>query len=368
MTYRNGIDIDHFTIAGDQPPFVIAELSGNHNGSLDTALRVVDAAAHAGAHGLKLQTYTADTMTLQIAEGEFLISNPASPWFGRSLYDLYDEAHTPWEWHAEIFERARALNMIPFSTPFDHTAADFLEQLDAPLYKIASFEVTDIPLIRRVAETGKPIIISTGMASVEEIEQAVTTVQQQGNDQIVLLKCTSSYPAPASSMNLLTIPAMIERFGCLVGLSDHTIGNVSAIAGVALGAVVVEKHITLDRAAGGVDSAFSIEPAEFATLVQDVHTAWESRGTVNYGASSAEQGSLQFRRSLYCVADIKRGEIFTPDNVRAIRPGFGLSPHNLQVILGSKASTDIPRGTPLSHSHIQLDSPHRPIRPIEEDR
>ncbi len=352
MTYRNGIDIDHFTIAGDQPPFVIAELSGNHNGSLDTALRIVDAAAHAGAHGLKLQTYTADTMTLQIADGEFVISNPTSPWNGRSLYDLYDEAHTPWEWHADIFERARALNMIPFSTPFDHTAVDFLEQLDAPLYKIASFEVTDIPLIRRVAETGKPIIISTGMASIEEIEQAVTTVQQQGNDQIVLLKCTSSYPAPASSMNLLTIPAMIERFGCLVGLSDHTMGNVSAIAGVALGAVVVEKHITLDRAAGGVDSAFSLEPAEFATLVQDVHTAWESRGTVSYGASSAEQGSLQFRRSLYCVADIKRGEMFTPENVRAIRPGFGLPLGRIGDVIGKRAACDVARGTPLGDEQI----------------
>ncbi len=335
------------------PPLVIAELSGNHNGSLERALALVDAAAAAGAQALKIQTYTADTMTLDINEGAFVIDDPKSLWNGRSLYDLYDEAHTPWEWHADIFERARTLNMIPFSTPFDDTAVDFLEQLDAPLYKIASFEVTDIPLIRRVAETGKPIIISTGMASIEEIEQAVTTVQQQGNDQIVLLKCTSSYPAPASSMNLLTIPAMIERFGCLVGLSDHTLGNVSAIAAVALGAVVVEKHITLDRAAGGVDSAFSIEPAEFATLAQDVHTAWESRGTVSYGASSAEQGSLQFRRSLYCVADIKRGEIFTTANVRAIRPGFGLPPIHLAVVIGQSAAHGISRGTPLSWDLVQ---------------
>ncbi len=335
------------------PPLVIAELSGNHNGSLEQALALVDAAAAAGAQALKIQTYTADTMTLDINEGAFVIDDPKSLWNGRSLYDLYDEAHTPWEWHAEIFERARAHNLIPFSTPFDHTAVDFLEQLDAPLYKIASFEVTDIPLIRRVSETGKPIIISTGMASIEEIEQAVTTVQQQGNDQIVLLKCTSSYPAPASSMNLLTIPAMIERFGCLVGLSDHTMGNVSAIAAVALGAVVVEKHITLDRAAGGVDSAFSIEPAEFATLVQDVHTAWESRGTVSYGASSAEQGSLQFRRSLYCVADIKRGEMFTPENVRAIRPGFGLPPERIGDIIGKRAGCDVARGMPLGDEHLR---------------
>ncbi len=347
------INIDNNRIGNDDFPWIIAELSGNHNQSLARALALVDAAAAAGAHALKIQTYTADTMTLQIAEGEFVISNPTSPWNGRSLYDLYDEAHTPWEWHAEIFERARALSMIPFSTPFDHTAVDFLEQLDAPLYKIASFEVTDIPLIRRVAETGKPIIISTGMASIEEIEQAVTTVQQQGNDQIVLLKCTSSYPAPTSSMNLLTIPAMIERFGCLVGLSDHTVGNVSAIAGVALGAVVVEKHITLDRAAGGVDSAFSIEPGEFATLVQDVHAAWKSRGTVSYGASSAEQGSLQFRRSLYCVADIKRGEIFTPDNVRAIRPGFGLPPGRIRDVIGKRAACDVARGTPLTDEQVR---------------
>ncbi len=329
------------------PPLVIAELSGNHNGSLERALDLVDAAAAAGAQALKIQTYTADTMTLDINEGAFVIDDPKSLWNGRSLYDLYDEAHTPWEWHAEIFERARTLNMIPFSTPFDHTAVDFLEQLDSPLYKIASFEVTDIPLIRRVAETGKPIIISTGMASIEEIEQAVTTVQQQGNDQIVLLKCTSSYPAPASSMNLLTIPAMMERFGCLVGLSDHTMGNVSAIAAVALGAVAVEKHITLDRAAGGVDSAFSIEPAEFATLAQDVQTAWESRGTISYGVSSAEQGSLQFRRSLYCVADIKRGEMFTQENVRAIRPGFGLPPGRIGDVIGKRAACDVARGTPL---------------------
>ncbi len=342
----NHIGNEHF-------PWIIAELSGNHNRSLERALALVDAAAAAGAQALKIQTYTADTMTLDINEGAFVIDDPKSLWNGRSLYDLYDEAHTPWEWHAEIFERARGLNMIPFSTPFDHTAVDFLEQLDAPLYKIASFEVTDIPLIRRVAETGKPIIISTGMASIEEIEQAVTTVQQQGNDQIVLLKCTSSYPAPASSMNLLTIPAMIERFGCLVGLSDHTMGNVSAIAGVALGAVVVEKHITLDRAAGGVDSAFSMEPTEFATLVQDVHTAWESRGTVSYGASSAEQGSLQFRRSLYCVADIKRGEIFTPENVRAIRPGFGLSPGRIGDVIGKRAACDVARGTPLGEDCLR---------------
>ncbi len=341
------ISIADHRIGPTGSPFVIAELSGNHNRSLEQALELVDAAAAAGAQALKIQTYTADTMTLDINEGAFVIDDPKSLWNGRSLYDLYDEAHTPWEWHAEIFERARTLNMIPFSTPFDHTAVDFLEQLDAPLYKIASFEVTDIPLIRRVAETGKPIIISTGMASIEEIEQAVTTVQQQGNNQIVLLKCTSSYPAPASSMNLLTIPAMSERFGCLVGLSDHTMGNVSAIAAVALGAVVVEKHITLDRAAGGVDSAFSIEPAEFATLVQDVQTAWESRGTVSYGASSAEQGSLQFRRSLYCVADIKRGEMFTPENVRAIRPGFGLPPGRIGDVIGKRAACDVARGMPL---------------------
>jgi N-acetylneuraminate synthase len=348
---------DSISIAGrivgdDAPPFVIAELSGNHNQSLDRALALVDAAADAGAHGLKIQTYTADTMTLDFAEGAFRVDDPKSLWHGRTLYDLYDEAHTPWEWHAEIFERARSRGMIPFSTPFDNTAVDFLEALDAPLYKIASFEVTDTPLIRRVAETGKPLLISTGMASVDEIQRAVDAATVVGNEQIVLLKCTSSYPAPASDLNLLTIPAMRERFGCLVGLSDHTGDNVSSIVSIALGATVIEKHMTLDRSEGGVDSAFSLEPDEFAALVRESEVAWTARGREHFGVSAAEEGSLQFRRSLYCVRDIAAGEQFTSENVRAIRPGLGLPPSDLHAVLGKTAAANVSRGTAIAWEHV----------------
>ncbi len=348
---------DDITIAGrristDVPPLVIAELSGNHNRLLERALMLVDAAAESGAHALKLQTYTADTMTLDINEGAFMIDNPQSLWNGRSLYDLYDEAHTPWEWHAEIFERARALGMIPFSTPFDDTAVDFLEQLEPPLYKIASFEIVDLPLIRRVAATGKPLIISTGMASLQEIDDALSAAASEGNTQVVLLKCTSSYPALASDLNLATIPELRTRFGCHVGLSDHTRDNVAAVMSVALGAVVIEKHLTLGRSEGGVDSAFSVEPAEFASLVRDVHSAWESRGSVHFGVSAAEEGSLQFRRSLYCVADVKRGEVFTTSNVRAIRPGDGLPPDRIADVIGARAACDVARGTPLCGDQI----------------
>ena len=342
------ISITDRIVGDDAPPFVIAELSGNHNQSLDRALALVDAAAGAGAHGLKVQTYTADTMTLDIADGAFRIDDPTSLWHGRTLYALYHEAHTPWEWHAAIFDRARTHGMIPFSTPFDHTAVDFLETLDAPLYKIASFEVTDTPLIRRVAETGKPMLISTGMASIEEIQLAVDTALAVGNNQIVLLKCTSSYPAPASDLNLLTIPAMRERFGCLVGLSDHTRDNVSSIVSIALGATVIEKHMTLDRTEGGVDSAFSLEPNEFATLVQESEVAWTARGQVHFGVTSPEEGSLQFRRSLYCVRDIAQGEPFTSENVRAIRPGFGLPPSTINAVLGSQSARAITKGTPIT--------------------
>ncbi len=333
-------------------PFVVAELSSNHNGSLAKALEIVRAASEAGAHGLKLQTYTAETMTLPLTSAEFMISNPNSPWSGRSLYDLYDEAHTPWEWHAEIFERARALGMVPFSTPFDDTAVELLEQLKSPLYKIASFEIVDLPLIRRVAATGKPLIISTGMASLQEIDDALSAAASEGNTEVVLLKCTSSYPAPAPDLNLATIPELRTRFGCHVGLSDHTRDNVAAVMSVALGAVVIEKHLTLDRSEGSVDSAFSVEPAEFASLVRDVHSAWESRGSVHFGVSAAEEGSLQFRRSLYCVADVKRGEVFTTSNVRAIRPGDGLPPDRIADVIGARAACDVARGTPLCGDQI----------------
>ena len=335
-------------IAASAPPFVIAEISANHNGSLERALAIVDAAADAGADAVKLQTYTADTMTIDVDDPAFRIDDPASLWVGRTLHDLYDEAHTPWEWHAPVFERARARGLVPFSTPFDDTAVDFLEALDAPLYKIASFEVVDIPLIRRVAATGRPLIISTGMASEDEIAAAVEAARGEGNEQIVLLKCTSSYPAPAADMNLAAIPVLAERHGCLVGLSDHTLDDVAAVAAVALGGVVVEKHFTLDRADGGVDSTFSLEPAELARLVTSVRTAWEARGEPRFGVTAAERGSTVFRRSLYVVEDVRAGEAFTTTNVRAIRPGYGLPPARLDEVLARRAARDVGRGTPLS--------------------
>ena len=342
-----------FEIGGRQigscaPPFVIAEMSGNHKHSLDRALAIVEAAAAAGAHALKLQTYTADTMTLDLRHGEFQISDSGSLWAGRSLYSLYQEAHTPWEWHDPIFERARALGMIPFSTPFDETAVDFLEQLDVPCYKIASFENTDIPLIRRVAATGKPLIISTGMASVADLDETVRAAREAGCRHLVLLKCTSTYPSTPENTNVRTIPHMRELFGCEVGLSDHTMGCGAAVAAVALGATVIEKHFTLARADGGVDSAFSMEPEEMRTLVAETERAWQSLGTISYGVQSEGEGkSAVFRRSLYAVADIAAGEPLTHDNVRAIRPGFGLAPKYYETVLGMHAKARIPRGTAL---------------------
>ncbi len=341
------------TIAGrkvgpDHPPFIIAEMSGNHNHSLDRALALVDAAAAAGAHALKLQTYTADTMTLDIDKGEFRIDDPKSLWAGKSLYKLYEEAHTPWDWHKPIFDRARSLGMTAFSTPFDDTAVDFLESLDVPCHKIASFENTDLPLIRRVARTGKPVIISTGMASADEIADAVAAVRAEGNEQLVLLRCVSAYPASPSEANLLSIPDMRERFGCQIGLSDHTMGVGVAAASVALGATVIEKHFTLRRADGGVDSAFSLEPDELKALVTETGNAWQARGKVRYGVSNSEEGSVQFRRSLYVVADLKPGDVLSSANVRAIRPGLGLSPKHTDAVLGRRAKVAIARGTPLS--------------------
>lgn len=329
------------------PPFVIAELSGNHNGSLDRALAIVDAAAATGAHALKIQTYTADTMTLDIREREFVISDPKSPWAGRSLYDLYEEAHTPWDWHAPIFDRARKHGMIPFSTPFDHSAVDFLETLDAPCYKIASFENTDLPLIRRVAATGKPIIVSTGMATLGEIDALVRAAREAGCRDLVLLKCTSSYPASPVNSNIRTIPALREAFGCEAGLSDHTLGVGVAVASVALGATVVEKHFTLSRADGGVDSAFSLEPAEMRALVEETHRAWQGLGCVSFGAGEAESGSKVFRRSLYFVRDLPAGATVTAADVRAIRPGHGLPPSAAELVVGSTLREAVRRGTPV---------------------
>lgn len=329
-------------------PFVIAEMSGNHNQSLARALEIVEAAAATGVHALKIQTYTPDTMTLDINEREFHISDAKSLWNGQSLYQLYGEAYTPWEWHEAIFKRARELGMIPFSTPFDDTAVDFLESLNVDCYKIASFENTDLPLIRRVAATGKPLIISTGMASIAELDDTVRAARAAGCKDLILLKCTSTYPATAENTNILTIPHMRELFGCEVGLSDHTMGVGVSVASVALGATVIEKHFTLARSDGGVDSSFSMEPSEMMQLVLETERAWQALGAVSYGATEAEKKSLQFRRSLYVVEEMKAGEEFTRTNVRAIRPGQGLPTKYLDVVLGKRAAVDVPRGTALS--------------------
>ncbi|MFW9269925.1 pseudaminic acid synthase [Pseudomonas sp. NR3] len=341
------------SIGADAPPFIIAEMSGNHNQSLEVALQIVEAAARAGAHALKLQTYTADTMTLDLSEGEFFIRDPSSLWAGTSLYDLYEKAHTPWEWHAPIFARAKALGMLAFSTPFDETAVDFLESLDVPAYKIASFENTDLALIRRVAATGKPLIISTGMASIAELDETVRAARQAGCKDLVLLKCTSTYPATPANSNVRTIPHLRELFGCEVGLSDHSMGVGVSVAAVALGATVVEKHFTLDRAAGGVDASFSLEPAELAALVIETERAWQAMGQVRYGVTEAEQKSLVYRRSLYATQDMATGEVFTSQNVRAIRPGLGLAPKHLDSLMGRRARQAIKRGTALSWSLVE---------------
>lgn len=333
-------------------PFVIAEMSGNHNQSLERALEIVEAAARSGAHGLKIQTYTPDTMTIDLDEGEFFISDPKSLWEGTSLYKLYGQAYTPWEWHKPIFDRCRELGMIGFSTPFDDTSVDFLESLNVPCYKIASFENTDLPLIRKVAATGKPMIISTGMASIAELDDTVRAAREAGCKDLILLKCTSTYPATPQNTNIATIPHLRDLFCCEVGLSDHTMGVGVSVASVAVGASVIEKHFTLARADGGVDSAFSMEPAEMASLVVETERAWQALGTVSYGATVVEQKSLQFRRSLYVVKDIKAGETLTRENVRAIRPGLGMPTKYLDVILGKTIRQDVKRGTALSWSLI----------------
>ena len=342
-----GFKIANVPIGPLHPPFVIAEMSGNHNQSLERALEIVEAAAKTGAHALKIQTYTPDTMTLDIDEREFHISDPQSLWEGTSLYKLYGQAYTPWDWHKPIFDRALQLGMIPFSTPFDDTAVDFLESLDVPCYKIASFENTDLPLIRRVAATGKPLIISTGMATVAEIDETVQAARGAGCKDLILLKCTSTYPATPENTNIMTIPHMRELFGCEVGLSDHTMGVAVSVASVALGATVIEKHFTLNRADGGVDSSFSMEPAEMTQLVVESARAWQSLGKVSYGPTEAEKKSLQFRRSLYVVRDMKAGETLTPHNVRTIRPGFGLPSKYIEVLMGKTIKRDAARGTPL---------------------
>lgn len=345
---QRAIALDRHTIDSSRPPFVIAEMSGNHNRSLDRALAIIDAIATTGAHAVKLQTYTADTMTLDLREPEFVIDDPKSLWHGRNLYELYEEAHTPWDWHPALFERARQHGITCFSTPFDETAVDFLESLACPAYKIASFENTDTVLIRKVARTGKPIIISTGMATLADIDRAVTTIRNEGNDQIVLLKCTSTYPADPTDSHLRTIPHLRDAFDTHVGLSDHTLGIGVPIAATTLGATVIEKHFTLDRSEGGVDAAFSLEPSEMRMLVEETVRAHASLGDIRYGSSASESGSKQFRRSLYVTADLSADDVLSAANVRAIRPGYGLDADAFDIVMGLRIAVDTPRGTPLT--------------------
>lgn len=342
------IEILHRKIGYGYSPFIIAEMSGNHNQSLDRALAIVEAAAKAGANAVKLQTYTADTMTLDIAEREFFINDPDSLWNGRSLYELYKEAYTPWEWHKPIFDRCRELGLIYLSTPFDETAVDFLEEFDMSCYKIASFENTDLPLIRKVAATEKPMIISTGMATTAELDETVRTAREAGCRDLILLKCTSSYPATPENTNILTITHMAKMFDCQVGLSDHTMGIGVAVASVALGARVIEKHFTLSRADGGVDSAFSMEPEEMHALVAETERAWQALGKISYGPTEKEKQSLVFRRSLYIVKDMQKGDILTKENLREIRPGLGLAPKYYDTLLGKCVNSDVKQGTAVS--------------------
>lgn len=340
------ITINGRKIGPDYPPYIIAELSANHNGDINRAFAIMEEAKKAGADAIKLQTYTADTITLECDSEEFQIHGGL--WDGKNLYQLYKEAQMPWEWHQPLFEKAKELGITIFSSPFDFTAVDLLEDLDAPAYKIASFELIDLPLIKRVAQTGKPMIMSTGMANAEEIAEAIATAQSNGCQELVVLHCVSGYPAPADQYNLRTIADMAERFDVLSGLSDHTIDNATAVAAVALGACLIEKHVTMDRNGGGADDSFSLEPHELAALCKDAKTAWSALGSINYTRTEAEKGNVKFRRSLYVVQDIKAGEKITTHNVRSIRPGFGLPPKYLEQVLGQTVKIDVFKGTPLS--------------------
>lgn len=349
----NDIVIANKIIGDSHPPFIIAEMSANHNQSLERALKIVDEAAKAGAHALKLQTYTADTMTLDINEKEFKINDPQSLWNGYSLYKLYEKAYMPWEWHEPIFKRCEELGIIGISTPFDLTAVDFLEKLNVPAYKVASFENQDIPLLKRIGETGKPVIISTGMANVAELDETVRTIRKTGNNDIILLKCTSSYPASPESTNIRTIPHMKSLFNIQVGLSDHTLGIGVSVASVALGAVMIEKHFTLNRSDGGVDSAFSLEPDEMKSLVDETMRAWQALGKINYSLTDKENSSLQFRRSLYVAENMKAGETFTKKNLRLVRPGYGLPPRYYDAIAGKRVNCDVKKGTPVKWEFVE---------------
>jgi len=346
------------TIAGRQigsnhPPYVICELSANHNGNFDEAMRLIEAAKKTGADAIKIQTYRADTITLNSDRPEFRISGGL--WDGRTLHDLYEEAHTPWDWHKPMFDYARKLDITLFSSPFDTTAVDLLEDLGAPAYKIASFEAVDLHLIRYVASTGKPLIISTGMADAEEIEEAISAARDGGCEQLAILHCVSGYPAPAGDYNLVTIPDMIERFGLVTGLSDHTLDNTTAIASVALGASIVEKHFTLDRSGGGPDDTFSLEPTDFAHLCESAKIAWAAKGRIDYGRKSSEQGNVTFRRSLYVAKDIPAGSVITPDNVRSVRPGYGLAPRYYDTVMGKRAARELKFGEPLQWECLQAE-------------
>lgn len=346
------IQIADRPIGVEHPPYVIAELSANHNGRLETALRIIEEAKQAGADAVKLQTYTADTITLNSDSEEFQIHGGL--WDGKTLYQLYQEAHMPWEWHTPLFEHARRLGITIFSSPFDNTAVDLLEDLNAPAYKIASFEAVDLPLIQYVASTGKPMIISTGMADAEEIQEAIDAARSGGCQELAILHCVSGYPAPAEDYNLRTIPDMMQRFGLVTGLSDHTLDNTTAITSVALGASIIEKHFTLDRSGGGPDDSFSLEPAELAALCRDSKTAWSALGKVDYGRKSSEAGNVKFRRSLYFTKDLAAGEVITPDSIRSVRPGFGAAPKFASQIIGKKVKFDTPAKSPAILKNIFL--------------
>ena len=332
-------------------PYLIAELSGNHNGNIERAFALMEAAAKAGADAIKLQTYTADTLTIDHRGPGFIINDGL--WKGRSLYELYKKAHTPWAWHERLFAKGQQLGVTVFSTPFDESAVDFLERLDAPAYKIASFEAGHMPLLRRIAATGKPVILSTGMADLGEIEKSVQVLHASGCRELMLLHCVSGYPTPPAETNLRTIPHLADAFNLPVGLSDHTLGNAVAVAAVSLNAVAVEKHFTLDRADGGPDAAFSVEPEEFAALADGVRIAWEALGRINYDRAPSEQGNVIFRRSIYAVRDIGSGESLTPDNIRVIRPGFGLAPRHYDELIGRRARGRIGRGTPIGWDLVE---------------
>lgn len=348
-------EISHITVGDGRKPFIIAEMSGNHNQSLDRALSIVDAAAAAGAHALKLQTYTADTITFDGDNAAFRIEDANSLWNGQNLYQLYKLAYTPWEWHEPIFEHAKKKGMLAFSSPFDETAVDFLEKLDVPCYKIASFENTDHILLKKVARTGKPVIMSTGVASIGDIQESLEVLRSNGARDIVLLKCTSTYPASPENTNILTIPHMRDLYKCPIGLSDHTMGVGASVAAVALGACVIEKHFTLSRADGGVDSAFSLEPQELASLVSESERAFLSLGSINYDLSEKEKKNIQFKRSLFFIKDLQAGEVITTDHVQSIRPSIGLHTRYYDAVVGSKAAVSVKAGTPVTWDNIKPD-------------